>query len=412
MGKMYSINTRRKFEVMNLLTSGIITEEQSAEQLELSIRQIQNLKKRFIKDGKTIDCLIFQRTHPQVNKTPNSICEKVVLLKEEGTHRSCQHIAEFLPSLLTKEEKRWFIKWEKPHFHLSHQTIRNILINAGIYEKVYDKTTPAKRFEMENFGELVQMDTSSFSSLCGYKRVYLILTLDDYSRRILAGKFFLSDTVYNNMLVLREIIEKYGIFKMLYTDNASLFNFTRHKDKEFSWRVYQGDMKFYENKINPDKVTTEIEGALLQLGIPLLTHYPGHPRAKGKIERIFRFINQRFVKETKERINTLDKLNNLFYEWIKWYNYNWINRDTGCVPDKRKTPSIFKPLPKDINLDDIFCIKDIRKVDRTNSFSYGGKLYSLSHKNNLVAFKVDLHIHPEIKIRVFHQEKFIEEIPY
>lgn len=118
------------------------------------------------------------------------------------------------------------------------------------------------------------------------------------------------------------------------------------------------------------------------------------------------------TKEIRMKVNRLDQLNNLFHNWITWYNYNWTNRDTGCVPDKRKIPSVFREKPKDINLDDIFCLKDERKVDRTNSFSYGGKLYSISHKNNLVAFKVELHIHPNIKIRVWHNERFIEELPY
>ncbi len=226
---------------------------------------------------------------------------------------------------------------------------------------------------------------------------------------ILAGRFFLSDSVYNNMFVLRETIERYGIFRMGYTDNASLFNYIRHK--KWSWRVYDGQMKFYDN--DPEKqVITEIEEALLELGIPLLNHYPGHPRAKGKIERMFRFINNRFVKECKSRVNRLNQLNNLFQDRVCWYNRNWINRDTGCIPEKRKIPSVFTPLPKEKNLDDVFCLKDIRKVDRTNSFSYNGKLYTLNHKSNLVGRKVTLHIHPERKIRVWHNDQFIDELPW
>jgi hypothetical protein len=89
----------------------------------------------------------------------------------------------------------------KTHYHLSHKAIKNILEKEGIYEKVYEETTPATRFEMDNFGELVQIDTSPFSGVCGYKRIYLILTLDDYSMIILAGRFVLSDSVYNNMLI-------------------------------------------------------------------------------------------------------------------------------------------------------------------------------------------------------------------
>jgi len=410
MGKIYSSEIKKRFEVMDLLTSGVITEKQAAEQLFLSVRQVQRIKKRFISGGKSIESLFFHRQHPQVNKVPDSICQKVVFLKQQGPHRSCQHISELLPSLLSKEEKRWFTKWRKHHFHLSHQTIKNILKQAGLYEKLYERDTPAIRFEMDNFGELVQIDTSCFTGICGYKRVYLILNLDDHSRMILSGGFFISDSVYNNMLILRETIERYGIFRMAYTDNASLFNYIRHK--KWSWRVYNGQMKFYDN--DPEKeVITEIEEALLQLGIPLLTHYPGHPRAKGKIERIFRFINNRFVKEyRKSRINRLNQLNNLFQEWLTWYNKNWINRDIGCTSEKRKTPSVFKPLPSEINLDDVFCLKDVRKVDRTNSFSYNGKLYTLNHKSNLVGKKVKLHIHPEKKIRVWNNEEFIEELSW
>jgi len=410
MGRIYSVKVRERFEVMNLLTSGVITESQAAEQLSLSLRQVQRLKERFISEGKTIESLLFHREHPQVNKIPDSVYQKVILLKQQGSHRSCQHIVELLPPLLSKKEKDWFIKWQKPHFHLSYKTVENILKQAGIYEKVYEKTDPARRFEMENFGELAQMDTSSFKNLCGYKRLYLILILDDHSRRILAGRFFLADSVYNNMLVLREAIERYGLFKMLYTDNASLFTYIRHKD--YSWKAYRGQLHFYESKVNPEEIVTEIEEALLELGIPVLPHYPGHPRAKGKIERKFSFIGRRFVEEVRGKVNRLFQLNSAFQTWINWYNYHWKNRDTKCTPEERKTPSVFKPLPKEINLDDVFCLKDIRKVDKTNSFSYQGKTYTLNHKNNLVAFKVELHIHPEKKIRVFHQGKLMEELPW
>jgi len=57
-------------------------------------------------------------------------------------------------------------------------------------------------------------------------------------------------------------------------------------------------------------------------------------------------------------------LNNLFYSWVNWYNKTWINRDTKTTPEKRQIPSVFEPLEENINLDDIFCIKDERKVDK------------------------------------------------
>ncbi|MCM8777866.1 MAG: helix-turn-helix domain-containing protein, partial [Candidatus Omnitrophica bacterium] len=151
MGKIYSIKARERFEIMNLLSSGVITERQVAKKLNLSIRQIQRLKKRFILESKTIESLLFHRVHPQINKVPESIAEKVIILKKQGTHRSCQHISELLPPVLSKGEKQWFIEWGKPHLHLSHQTIRNILKQVNLYENIYEKVTPATRFEMENW---------------------------------------------------------------------------------------------------------------------------------------------------------------------------------------------------------------------------------------------------------------------
>jgi hypothetical protein len=61
---------------------------------------------------------------------------------------------------------------------------------------------------VEAFGQMVQMDTTSGSWLEGFRRIYLVLIMDDFSRTILAARFFDSDSTCNNMLGLREAIEK------------------------------------------------------------------------------------------------------------------------------------------------------------------------------------------------------------
>lgn len=86
---------------------------------------------------------------------------------------------------------------------------------------------------MSSFGQLVQMDTSSGAWLEGYRRIYLVLISDDFSRTILAAKFFDSDSTYNNMLVLREAIEGHGIFPILYSDNDSKFKLIRYEESRF-----------------------------------------------------------------------------------------------------------------------------------------------------------------------------------
>ena len=247
---------------------------------------------------------------------------------------------------------------------------------------------------------MVQMDTSSGSWLEGYRRIYLVLIMDDFSRTILAARFFDSDSTYNNMLVLREAIERYGIFPILYSDNDSKFKLIR----------YEGSRFFnYKEETLAGEVITEIHRALLELGITLITHLPGNARAKGKIERLFRFIQERFISE-HEAAN-LDELNSQLQKWIDWYNHHHINRDTGCIPLCRRTPSALRPLDG-INLDDVFCLKEERKVGKDNSFSLDGVTYTIPREHNMVAFKVRLHIHPGKKIRVWHKDQFLCELPH
>jgi len=396
----------RVYRIITLVKEHRMKQRQAAKELNLSVRQIRRLVRRFKQSKGCIDSLRYKRNHPAWNSIPAPIRDKVAKLKEQRKKRSCQHIAELLPKHLTKEEKK--LLGQRETIHLS--TIRRILIEKDQYSKSYTKSEPANRFEMSSFGELAQMDTHHIRRWPDFDRIYLIMVIDDYSRMILAGRFFSSDSTYNNMLVLKEAIKKYGLFQMLYTDNSSIFNYTLHT--KFSHRVIKGQMEFYPYHANSQQVKTDVEIALLELGIPMISHAIGNPKAKGKIERLFRFIEGRFVKEQRYQVKSLDELNRNFQIWIRWYNHCWINRNTGVPPIKRLKPSVFKPLPKDINLDDIFCLKDERKVAKDNSFSYDGSTYTINHKYNMVAYTVELHIHPMRKIRVWHDNKFIQEFKY
>ncbi len=102
-----------------------------------------------------------------------------------------------------------------------------------------------------------------------------------------------SDSTYNNMLVIREAAQEYGLFSLLYVDNDSKFKVIRHGNSRFF------DYKDYKEETLAGETITEIHRALLELGIVLLPHEPGNARAKGKIERVFRFIQERFIPEHK-----------------------------------------------------------------------------------------------------------------
>lgn len=397
---------KKRFLVLSKVLLGMLKQRQAAKELGISVRQVIRLKKRLKQNDLDINCLRFTRRHPCPRKTPESIREKVMELKDGGKHRSCQHIADLLKNKLSIEEKQWLKKFHRKT--ISWITVARILKGQNIILKSHSKQSPAVRFEKENFGELIQIDAHHVSNILGYRRIKLIVILDDHSRAILAGRFFVHETTYNTLCLIRDVIKNYGLFRAAYSDNHRIYNFILHT--KTSMKVFKHDFGFYDAKVNPDDVLTVVERALLELNIPFFHHGIGNAQATGKLERLWQLIENRFIKECESEVKSLNDMNRRFQKWIKWYNTTWVNRDIGTTPEKRFTPSVFTPVPTNINLDDIFCIKSVRKVAKDNSFSLEGVLYTIPHQYNLVACKPELHIHPGKKIRVFHQGEFVCEL--
>lgn len=99
--------------------------------------------------------------------------------------------------------------------HLSYGTVRNILIERGLH-KVKERKKGSyfkRRKKMPKEGMLIQMDSSFHHWLENIpERWYLITMIDDATNELLYAKFFPQDTVFNNMEVIRKVIEKKGLF--------------------------------------------------------------------------------------------------------------------------------------------------------------------------------------------------------
>lgn len=370
-------NVLKRYQIIRLLAHGYLVIENAAKELNLSVSQTKRLLRKFRKAHGSPVAFIPER-NSSWNRKDDQVRKEIVRLKEENLNRSNCYIAE----LITKR-----------YDSISHGTVRNILIGADCYRKTKIRRKPYKRFEAEATGALVQMDTCEGYWLKSYPRLYLILMLDDYSRAILAARIATSDTTWNNMLVIQDMIRKHGLPQIVYTDNDSKFKLIRNKDKRLRYS-------------DPDKYKTEIQRALLELGIAHITHRPFSPHCKGKVERLFRFIQARLLRD--QRCKTLEQLNSKLQEWIKWYNNNHINGTTNSKPKDRLKNNVFKPVPKHLHLEDVLCVKDTRMVRKDNAFSFQGQTYFLDRKYHLAYSEIELCIIPQRKIKVFHNGKFIQ----
>lgn len=373
---MKQFNTNR-INVIGLVSEGLCSPSQAALSLDVSQRQVQRLVKTF-KESNDNPLALYPKPRNYWNKKSGKLIDLVISLKKESPERSNYAIAD----LISQAGER-----------ISAPTIRKILLNNSCYQKEDVKRRTFKKFEAKSFGQILQMDTMEGCWLEGYHRTKLVLILDDYSRAILSFKWTPNDTVWENMLVLRGIIAKYGIPKMIYTDNDSKFRTIRHGSIYFQY--------------HQEEYQTEIHKALNQLGILLVNHPPYQAFCKGKIERLFRFIQERFIPEMKS--NSFEELNQEFNKWVEWYNSNHINRMTGCKPKERFKPNGFKPLFGTEELDYVFSLKEMRKIDKYNSFSLDGIRYFLKKQDCLVGETVELAINPTHKIRIYHNKRFIQE---
>ena len=374
-----------RYRILTLAMERRMTQREAAKELTLSLSHTRRLVKRLKEAGGSYKSLDYRRTHPAPNRIPENIRNKIIALKRENRERSNPLIAELVLS-------EFGVK-------VHPNTVRNILIESGGYSPSYHRRH-SHCLEEGAFGRIVQVATCSGAWLKDYRRICLVLVMDDFSYTIMAARFFDSNSTYNTMLVLKEAVERYGIFPVLYGDNSSKFRLSRREESRF--------FNYGKGVINGE-VITEIHRALLELGVTLVTHLPGNSRTKRKVKKLLRLVHERFISE--HRTDNLNELNSQWQRWIDWYNNHYFYRDVECVPLSRHTPGALKPLDG-INLDDIFCLKEERKVGKAHSFSLNGVTYNIPERHNIVASKIKLHIHPGEKIRVWHGGQCLCELPH
>lgn len=322
------------------------------------------------------------KTRVAYNRLSDTTRNLICFLREEYPSRNCQWLTEMVCDQLGVS--------------VSRSSVRRVLGSAGLLRCADTPAkTPRSRFEAAGCGDLVQMDTT-WGYWWGGKKLCLILMLDDYSRSIVAGVFTEHDGFWENMCLIRDTVERLGTFRVLYTDNASFFKPVRHPGSRYSTK-------------KPTEYVSEISRACREVGIAHVAHKPYEPQGKGKIERLFRFIQERFVATLADDM-TLEEINDYFDWWVEHeYHERHVNRTTGTTPKKRWNPEGFTPLLAERNLADIFCRKDTRKVDSCNRFTYQGTTFEIPREHCLVAYRVTLHIQPDTTIRVWHGDRFICE---
>lgn len=273
---------------------------------------------------------------------------------------------------------------------LSYESIRQILIKAKHHIPKKKKIVHRRRRRMPKAGMLVQMDSSQhrwLEALSG--KWWLIAMIDDATNEVPYARFFPSDTVFANMHVIRRFVELKGIFMCLYVDKATHFRGPRHKDTPH-----------YNNE--KEQTYSQIERALDELDINIIN--ANSCQAKGRIERLFGFFQDRLIKEMRlAGIKNYAQANRfLISKFLPWYNSRYTHQ----------AETIYMPLPKEKNLDAIFCIKKERIVNHDNTVQVENQSIQIPPTDVRLSFakaRVDVCVLENKRIIVLYKDQIIVE---
>lgn len=261
-------------------------------------------------------------------------------------------------------------------------------------------------------GELLQHDSSHHQwSPYMNEKLYLITTIDDYSRLIVYAEFVRKENLWAHILGLKSVFLSYGCPLKYYADQHSIFRFVKDRDKNRPWNDYS---------LFTDDVSPQWKRVLEECGVELT--YALSPQAKGKIERPYRWLQDRIVRTAiRKNIKTITGLRAVLKELVNTYNNKWVHSTTKEIPiirfEKaiRNNKSLFKTFKIDNSnktIDDIFCIRANRMVDSYRKISLNG--VELKVPNGKPKYNVDLKMIPNektgnVKIRFWQDDSFLGE---
>lgn len=301
---------------------------------------------------------------------------------------------------------------EKHHAKVALSTIIAWAKKNGYCQKKAAKKVHDREVLTNLVGELLQHD-SSLHLWSPYmdKKLYLITTIDDHSRLMLYAELVEQENVWAHIQALKSVFLRYGCPLKYYSDQHAIFRFVKDRDKNRPWNNYT---KFTDD-IDPQwkQVLNECQVAAV---------YALSPEAKGKIERPYRWIQDRIVRTAaKDNIKTIAGLRKILQELMGKYNTKWIHSTTKEIPiirfenALRNNQSLFKQFRLEKagqTIDDIFCLRAERVVDSYRKISFSG--LELRVPNGAPRHTVDLKITPDekkglVKIRFWQNSGFLGE---
>lgn len=342
----------KRYEVIQKNIKKEIKTSEASEILNITERQVRRLKNKVREYG--IKGLIHaNRGKPSSRKIPEEEKEKIIkIIKEKYWDFGPTFTAE-------KLEENHQIKRDP-------KTIRTIMIEEALWKPKRKKKERHRSWRQRraNYGELIQYDGSYeywFEERA--PRHCLIAAIDDATSQITYAKFDEHEGVEPTFKFWQEYLEKQGKPLNIYVDKFSTYSMNHKLAKE-----------------NLDTLT-QFERAMTELQIEVIK--ANSSQAKGRVERLFKTLQDRLIKELRlNNISTVKEANEFLKNtFIPKFNAKFsVQSRAKANLHKKITESEKRNFPS------IFSRQYRRTIRNDYTISYKNSWYQLKETSSVAMF--------------------------
>lgn len=320
-----------------------LAQKEAVELMGVTDRHLRRLVKRVREQGDT-GIIHRSRGRPSSRKIPEAR-QRQILKFLESDYRG------FGPTLATEK------LWECQKIRVSRETLRQWMLQGGLWQvrsrsrgRLYQW-----RERKHHRGEMIQMDGSHHPWLEARGPNMVLMGYVDDATGDFFGRFYSHEGIYPAMDSFLSYIDRHGLPVSVYLDRHSTYKTTREPS--------------VEEMLRADPALTQFARALKELGVKLI--YARSPQAKGRIERIFETLQDRLVKEMRlAQICTQEAANDFLKTYLARFN-----RQFGKIP--LSEGDLHRPIPKDLCLEDIFCIKETRQIAQDYTVRWSNRTFRI-----------------------------------
>lgn len=332
----------KRYELLKKAINKQVTQLESSRLLGVSQRQVRRIVRRIKDEGVTG---VIHKSRGKVNcrKFSESFKAKVLgayvkRYKGFGCSLACEKLA-------------------KEQIFVNRETLRNwLLADNYLPRRRIRRKHRQRRERREYYGAMVQMDGSHHDWLEGRgQKLVLMGYIDDATSRVF-GRFYEYEGTIPALDSFKRYCLKYGIPQSVYLDKHSTYKLNLQEQWKFS-------------VLGQGTGLSAFARALKDLKVEVI--HAHSPQAKGRVERLFRTLQDRLVKELRlANAATIEQANIVLEKYL-------IDHNSRYMVAALKQANLHRRAPSSQELDEILSISKEHVLRNDFTVAHEGQLYQV-----------------------------------